>query len=52
MLCNVLNSKKGPNIEDLILEDVAVVEGFYMNIVLEACLTKVGLWYIGLDCSL
>ena len=52
MLRNVLDSKKGPNIEDLILEDIAVVEGFYVNIVLEARLTKARLWYIGLDCSL
>ena len=52
ILCNILDSKKGPNIEDLILEDITIVEGFYINIVLEACLTKVGLQYIGLNCSL
>ena len=52
VLCNVLDSKKGPNIEDLILEDIAMVEGFYVNIVSEACLTKARLQYIGLNCSL
>ena len=52
ILYNVLDSKKGLNIEDLILEDIAIVEGFYINIVLEARLTKAGLQYIGLDYSL
>ena len=52
ILYNILDSKKGPNIEDLILKDIAIVEGFYINIVSEARLTKARLQYIGLDYSL
>ena len=39
----VLDSKNGSNIEDLVLEDVALIEGFYINIILEACLRKAGI---------
>jgi hypothetical protein len=34
------------------LNDVAVVKGFYVNIVSEARLLKAGVWYYRLDCSL
>jgi hypothetical protein len=37
---------------DLKLSDVAVVEGFHLNIVSEARLHEVGLWYLGLDSTL
>jgi hypothetical protein len=38
-----LNRLNGARIEDLLLKDVLVVEGFYINIVLEARLKKLGL---------
>ena len=38
VLRNTLNKATGPNTKDLILRDIVVVEGFYINIVLEACL--------------
>jgi hypothetical protein len=34
------------------LEDVAVVEGFHVNIVSEKKLRKRGVWYSGFDCTL
>ena len=34
---------------DLILKDVVVVEGFYVNIISEACLYMLGVWYNGFD---
>jgi hypothetical protein len=37
---------------DLVLNNVAVVEGFHVNIVSEALLLRVGIWYCGFDCSL
>jgi hypothetical protein len=43
---------RGAGTEDLELSDVAVVEGFHVNIVSEARLLKAGVWYNGLDCSL
>ena len=48
----VLDGKNGSNTEDLVLEDVALIEGFHVNIVSEARLGKAGIWYLGLDCSL
>src|SRR6266536_4944401 len=38
VLKNVLDRARGLNTKDLILGDVVVVEGFHVNIVLEACL--------------
>jgi hypothetical protein len=38
----VLNSVISPNSEDLTLLDVVVVKGFYINIISEARLNKVG----------
>jgi hypothetical protein len=49
---NVLHGKGGKNTEDLLLKDVVVVEGFYVNIISEARLNEKGLWYLGLDSSL
>jgi hypothetical protein len=49
---SILNAAQGPRTEDLELNDVAVVEGFHVNIVSEARLLKAGVWYHGLDCSL
>jgi hypothetical protein len=40
---SILNRKKGK--VDLVLNDVVVVEGFHMNIVLKALLRKRGAWY-------
>ncbi|KAH8598601.1 hypothetical protein B0O99DRAFT_506280, partial [Bisporella sp. PMI_857] len=49
---NALAGKRGPNTEDLVLSDVAVVDGFHVNIVSEARLRDAGVWYTGFDCSL
>ena len=35
LLKYVLNSEKGPRIEDLLLKNIKVVKRFYINIVLE-----------------
>lgn len=34
------------------LTNVVVVEGFYVNIISEACLKKLGAWYLSIDCIL
>jgi hypothetical protein len=47
---SILNGKNGK--ADLILRDVAVVEGFHVNIVSEALLRKKGAWYHGFDGTL
>jgi hypothetical protein len=39
----MLYRKNSRNIEDLLLKDIVVVKGFYINIVLEAYLNKKGL---------
>ncbi len=49
---NCLLGKTGANTQDLVLSNVAVVEGFYVNIVLEALLLKAGLWFSRIDCLL
>ena len=41
---------KGPR--NLTLTRVAVVEGFYVNIILEALLYKAGIWFYSFNCSL
>ena len=40
IMYKVFDSKNGSNTEDLVLEDIALIEGFYINIVLEARLGK------------
>ena len=52
VLKGLLNGARGEGTEDLTLTDVAVVEGFYVNIVSEARLLQSGVWYHGYDCSL
>jgi transposase InsO family protein len=52
LLKGILNGTKGPRTEDLLLNNVKVVEGFHVNIVSEARLKKVGIWYLGLDSTL
>jgi hypothetical protein len=42
---NYLVGEKGPNTQDLVLLNVIVIEGFYINIMLEALLLKTGLWF-------
>src|SRR5437016_9259456 len=42
VLKNVLDRARGLNTKDLILSDMVVVEGFHVNIVLEACLCQAG----------
>ncbi|KAE8834279.1 hypothetical protein PTNB85_05612 [Pyrenophora teres f. teres] len=49
---SILNGVRGERTEDLILRDMAVVERFHVNIVSEARLDQVGLWYLGLDTTL
>jgi len=49
---NCLAGENGPNTQDLVLSNVAVVTGFHVNIVSEALLLKSGLWFSGIDCSL
>ena len=38
VLKNVLDRARGLNTKDLVLSNIVVVEGFYVNIVLKACL--------------
>jgi hypothetical protein len=40
---NCLAGEKGPNTQDLVLLNVVVIEGFYINIMSEALLLKTGL---------
>ena len=47
---SILNGKKGK--VDLVLNNVAIVEGFHVNIVSEALLRKRGAWYHGYDGTL
>ncbi len=42
---NYLVREKGPNTQDLVFLNIIVIEGFYINIVLEALLLKAGLWF-------
>jgi hypothetical protein len=49
---NCLAGEKGPDTQDLVLSNVAVIEGFHVNIVSEALLLKAGLWFSGKDCTL
>lgn len=49
---SVLLDDFGERCIDLTLENVAVVEGFHLNIVSEARLRKKGIWYCGFDVSL
>ncbi len=49
---NCLVGKTGINTQDLVLLNIVVVEGFYINIVLEALLLKAGLWFSRIDCLL
>ncbi|RAQ98619.1 reverse transcriptase domain protein [Stemphylium lycopersici] len=52
VLKGVLNGPRGKRTEDLTLTNVAVVEGFHLNIVSEARLQIKGVWYLGLDNTL
>ena len=52
MIRGILNRARGPETEDLVLSEVAVMEGFYVNIVSEARLLEAGVWYHGIECSL
>jgi len=40
VILKVLTSFKGTDNEDLVLNNVAVIKGFYINIVLKALITK------------
>jgi hypothetical protein len=52
VLKGLLDRAYGEGTEDLTLTDVAIIEGFYVNIVSEARLLLLGVWYNGYDCSL
>ncbi|KAF1935985.1 hypothetical protein EJ02DRAFT_427926 [Clathrospora elynae] len=52
VLKKILNGACGALTEDLTLQDVAVVEGFHLNIISEARLQQKGVWYLGLDNTL
>jgi hypothetical protein len=49
---NYLAGEKGPNTQDLVLLNVVVIEGFYINIMSEALLLKTGLWFSRKDYTL
>lgn len=49
---NILSSANGPKTKDLTLTDVALIEGFHVNIISEARLAKAGIWYCGADLTL
>ncbi len=42
---NYLVREKGPNTQDLVLLNIVVIEGFYINIILKALLLKTRLWF-------
>ena len=46
---NIVNGPSGPHTKDLILYNVTVVKGFYVNIVSEARLAEKKAWYYGYD---
>ncbi|KAG5931243.1 hypothetical protein E4U59_000472, partial [Claviceps monticola] len=49
---NILNGTRGPCTEDLVLNDVAIVRGFHVNIVSESKLIEKNIWYCGADSTL
>ncbi|KAG6215436.1 hypothetical protein E4U34_005651 [Claviceps purpurea] len=49
---SILNGNNGPCTEDLVLNDVAVVRGFHVNIVSESKLIEKSIWYCGTDSTL
>jgi hypothetical protein len=46
---NILTSINRPNTKDLILTNIVLIPGFYINIVSEAQLEKAKLWFYRLD---
>ncbi|KAG5929854.1 hypothetical protein E4U60_007313, partial [Claviceps pazoutovae] len=52
VLKSIFNGNRGPNTEDLTLLDVAVVEGFHVNIVSASRLRAKGVWFHAVDDSL
>jgi hypothetical protein len=52
VLRGIFNGASGNSKRDLVLNNVAVVEGFHTNIVSEAKLLQAGVWYSGFDCTL
>ncbi len=48
----ILDGETGEGVHDLILQNVALVEDFHVNIVSEKLLRKSGIWYNGWDCTL
>ena len=52
VLKRVLNKVYSKEIEDFTFTKVVVVEGFYLNIILEACLKLKGVQYLGFNATL
>ena len=46
---NVINKPAGLYTKDLILYNIIVIKGFYINIISEACLIKKKAWYYEYD---
>jgi hypothetical protein len=49
MIKNIVNGPSGPYTKDLILYNITVIKGFYINIVSEARLAEKKAWYYGYD---
>ena len=52
LMPKTLNTRDGPGTGDLLLKNVAVVEGLHVNVVSEARLREAGVWHCGLDRTL
>jgi hypothetical protein len=52
VLRGILNGASSSSKRDLVLNNVAVVEGFYTNIVSESKLLLAGVWYSGFNYTL
>ena len=52
LLSKVLEGLDGAGTTDLVLNDVTIIEGFYVNIISKARLLEAGLWIYGYDCTL
>ena len=52
MLIRIFDGCGRPSIESLTLENIAMVKGFYVNIISESLLREANVWYSGYDYSL
>ncbi|KAI1760278.1 hypothetical protein GGR53DRAFT_510568 [Hypoxylon sp. FL1150] len=51
-LRKIMNGRAGPNIRDIILHDVVLIDGFHTNTVSAARARKADVWFMGHDSSL